>query len=78
MVAMITTIDRSGRLVIPKPLREAIGLVPGEVQLEVSGTTLTVQAPTSQLVERDGLLMLADGTGLSDDQVREMRLALQR
>ncbi|MCL2653033.1 MAG: AbrB/MazE/SpoVT family DNA-binding domain-containing protein [Propionibacteriaceae bacterium] len=61
---MIVTMDSAGRLVIPKALRQAAGLVPGEVEIDAIGTTLTLQAPTAQLVEKDGLLMLASGTGL--------------
>ena len=75
---MITTMDKAGRIVIPKAVRQAAGLTPGEVQLEVTGTVVTLQVPTSQLVERDGLLMLANGSGLDADQLRELRLGLQR
>ena len=75
---MITTMDKAGRIVIPKAVRQAVGLTPGDVQLEVTGTVVTLQVPTSQLVERDGLLMPANGTGLDADQLRELRLGLQR
>ena len=75
---MITTMDRAGRLVIPKAAREAAGLVAGEVMVEVVGTTVAVSVPPATLVERDGLLMLSTGTGLDDEQIRELRLGLQR
>jgi len=70
--------DRAGRLVIPKAAREAAGLVAGEVMVEVVGTTVAVSVPPATLVERDGLLMLSTGTGLDDEQIRELRLGLQR
>lgn len=75
---MITTMDRAGRLVIPKSVRESVGLVPGDVEIGVVGEVVTLQVPTASLIEKDGLLMLASGTGLGDDEIREMRLALQR
>jgi len=75
---MITTMDRAGRVVIPKRAREGAGLVAGEVEIDVVGTTVTISVPTAPLAEQDGLLMLSQGTGLDDEQVRELRLGLQR
>lgn len=77
---MRTTIDKAGRVVIPKPLRDAIGLRPGEVTVTVVGAALHVE-PISQdeLVERDGLLLLPDADQpLSADEVRDARLVDQR
>jgi len=74
---MITTMDKAGRLVLPKAARDAAGIAPGQVQIEVVGTTVTISVPASPLVRRDGLLMLAQGTGLDDDQIRQMRLEPQ-
>ena len=34
---MRSTIDKAGRLVIPKPLRDQLGLRPGEVELTADG-----------------------------------------
>ncbi|MCL2781607.1 MAG: AbrB/MazE/SpoVT family DNA-binding domain-containing protein [Actinomycetia bacterium] len=70
--------DRAGRMVIPKQVRDAAGLRAGKVQLDVVGTTVTISVPPSPLVERDGLLVLAEGIGLDDDQIRRMRLDAQR
>jgi AbrB family looped-hinge helix DNA binding protein len=38
--AMRATIDKAGRLVIPKPLRNGLGLVPGEVEVAADGNAL--------------------------------------
>lgn len=77
---MKTTIDSAGRVVIPKALRDRVGLVPGEVVVTVDGAGLRVEPVTSDvLVEVDGILMLPDGgTTLADDDLREIRLADQR
>ncbi|MDQ3382876.1 MAG: AbrB/MazE/SpoVT family DNA-binding domain-containing protein [Actinomycetota bacterium] len=76
---MRTTIDKAGRLVLPKALRDQVGLRPGEVVVTVSGSGLKVESVASDnLVERDGLLLLPDdGTSMTADDVREMRLADQ-
>jgi hypothetical protein len=38
---MRTTVDKAGRLVIPKPLRDQLGLGPGEVDTSVAVVLLT-------------------------------------
>lgn len=77
---MRTTIDRAGRLVIPKVLRDRIGLTAGEVEIQVSGSGLLVEPIASDdLVETDGLLVLPDtGNPLTTDDIRELRLGDQR
>ncbi|MDR1190023.1 MAG: AbrB/MazE/SpoVT family DNA-binding domain-containing protein [Bifidobacteriaceae bacterium] len=76
---MQATIDKAGRLVIPKPLRDQLGLAPGRVEVSVSGSRLMVDAPVGQLVERDGHLFLAaGGPSLTPEDIRELRLGDQR
>jgi AbrB family looped-hinge helix DNA binding protein len=77
---MRSTIDKAGRLVIPKPLRDSLGLVPGEVEVTPDGAGLHIEPLASdQLADEDGLLVIpaADIT-VSDDLVRTMRDADQR
>jgi bifunctional DNA-binding transcriptional regulator/antitoxin component of YhaV-PrlF toxin-antitoxin module len=75
---MGTIIDASGRLVIPKSLRRAIGLSAGEVEIAIVGGELRIAPIASdKLVEDGGLLMLPDGEALTDDELRELRLVDQ-
>jgi AbrB family looped-hinge helix DNA binding protein len=56
---MRTTIDRAGRIVIPKQVREELGLSGGE-ELELTARDGRIEieptSPTMVLVERDGFL----------------------
>lgn len=77
---MRTTVDAAGRLVLPKSLREQVGLRPGAVEVVVDGTALRVEAVAGELLEERGgrLVIPAAGTPLSDDDVRLLRDADQR
>jgi len=56
-----------------------VGIVPGEVEIVVDGNALRIgPVAADNLVEEDGLLLLADGPPMSDDDIRELRLADQR
>ena len=73
--AMRTTIDRAGRVVIPRQLRERIGLANGgEVDVELDGAGIRIEAISGQgLEEEDGRLVIpATGQTLDVDDVREM------
>jgi AbrB family looped-hinge helix DNA binding protein len=81
---MHVTVDRVGRIVIPKPLRDALGIGP-DSQLEVvadgAGLRLEpVQRAERPIGERDGLPILGTvaGTVITDDDVRRLRDELQR
>ena len=77
---MRATIDKAGRLVIPKQLRDSLGLVPGEVEVTPDGAGLRIEPLADDLLEEeDGLLVIpaADST-VSDDLVRTLRDADQR
>jgi len=76
---MRTTIDSAGRVVLPKALRLAVGMVPGEVDIVVDGNALRISPiATDELIDDDGLLLLPAGPPMSDDDIRELRLADQR
>ena len=67
-------------MVIPKVLRDSIGLVPGEVEVTPDGAGLHIEPlADDQLQDEDGLLVIpnADST-ISDDLVRTLRDANQR
>jgi AbrB family looped-hinge helix DNA binding protein len=75
-----STIDKAGRLVIPKVLRDSLGLVPGEVEVTPDGAGLHIEPlADDQLQDEDGLLVIpaADAT-VSDNLVRTLRDAGQR
>ncbi len=77
---MRTTIDKVGRLVVPRVLREQIGLLAGPVDVAVEGAALVVRPVAGEhLVERDGRLVIpASGMPFDDDQVQALRDADQR
>lgn len=77
---MRTTIDKAGRLVIPKPLRELVGLVPGEVEIAAYGSGLRVEPVSGgTLIEENGRLVIApNGMRVDDDLVMALRHGQQR
>lgn len=77
---MRATIDKAGRLVIPKPLRDQLGLRPGEVELTADGAALRVEpVHDNSLVEIDGRLVIPpSGVPIADDLVRALRDADRR
>ena len=76
---MRTTIDKAGRLVIPKALREQSGISDGDVEISLDGAAIRIESVAADdLVEEDGLLLLpSGGPELHADAVRELRLADQ-
>jgi AbrB family looped-hinge helix DNA binding protein len=73
---MKTTIDAAGRLVVPKPLRDQLGLTPGiELDLEAVDGRLEITVPSRVRVEDGphGTRFVADGAEpLSTAAVREL------
>ncbi|WP_300602517.1 AbrB/MazE/SpoVT family DNA-binding domain-containing protein, partial [Trebonia sp.] len=72
---MHAAIDKAGRLVIPKVLRDSLGLVPGEVEVTPDGAGLHIEPLANDyLTDEDGLLVIpaADVT-VSDDLIRTLR-----
>jgi AbrB family looped-hinge helix DNA binding protein len=69
---MQTKLDAVGRVVVPKPLRDALGLTPGST-LDISrygaGLQIVPTGRTAQLVEESGSLVAAGKTTIDDDTV---------
>ena len=66
---------------IPKQLRDEVGLRPGEVDVSAYGTGLRVEPVTGEetLDERDGRLVIpASGVQIDDNLVRSLRDVGQR
>lgn len=60
-VRHIVTMDRAGRIVIPKALRDQLAVEPGQpLRAEVRDGRLEIEAQEMpvELVERDGLLVI--------------------
>jgi AbrB family looped-hinge helix DNA binding protein len=74
------TIDKAGRLVIPKSLRDRLGLGPGEVEVLADGAALRVEPLAAEHVEnREGRLVIPEsGSDISDEGVRALRDADRR
>jgi AbrB family looped-hinge helix DNA binding protein len=69
---MRTTIDAVGRIVVPKPLRDALGLTPGStVDISRYGAGLQVipSGRTARLVNEAGVLVATGETEIDDDVV---------
>lgn len=77
---MRATIDKAGRLVLPKALRDRLGLGPGEVEVTVDGAGVRVEPiATDTLVQRSGRLVVArSGVLVGDETVQALRDADQR
>jgi len=72
---MRTTIDKAGRLVIPRSLRNRIGLAGGgEVEIELDGAALRIEPVAGTELREDGGLLFIPTTGASIDDalVREL------
>lgn len=69
---MRATIDAVGRVVVPKPLREALGLTPGtsvDISRYGAGLQLVPTGRTARLVEEDGALVATGEATLDDEQL---------
>lgn len=64
--------DAGGRIVVPKPLREALGLVAGstvDISRYGAGLAVVPTGRTARLVEQDGVLVATGSTAIDDDDV---------
>lgn len=77
---MRTTIDRAGRVVIPRVIREQVGLGTGEVEVTVDGAGVRIEPIAGEgLTEVEGRLVIpSSGVAVDDALVRALRDAGQR
>ena len=69
---METSLDSVGRIVIPKALRDALGLQPGstiDISRYGAGLQLVVTGRTARLEEENGALVATGETEIDDDVV---------
>jgi AbrB family looped-hinge helix DNA binding protein len=69
---MEVRIDDVGRIVVPKPLRDALGLVAGstvDISRYGAGLQLVPSGRTAQLVEEAGVLVATGETEIDDETV---------
>jgi AbrB family looped-hinge helix DNA binding protein len=76
---MRTTIDKAGRVVIPRSLRESHGLGPGVVEVVADGAGIRIEPVATESLEEHGsrLVVPASGTVITDEMVRALRYADQ-
>lgn len=78
---MKVSVDRAGRLVIPRGMRAQVGLLEGgDVDLTVSGAAILIEPVGGEGLAREGpfVVIPRSGATLTDADVREQRLADQR
>lgn len=77
---MKATIDKAGRLVIPKSLRDDAGLRPGEVEVRLDGSGVRIEAIAADSLQRHrGRLRIPPSdTPIGDAEVRALRDAGRR
>ena len=72
VLPMETIVDSVGRIVVPKPLRDALGLRPGstvDISRYGAGLQLVPTGRTARLVEESGVLVATGDTTIDDDVV---------
>jgi bifunctional DNA-binding transcriptional regulator/antitoxin component of YhaV-PrlF toxin-antitoxin module len=78
---MKATIDKAGRLVIPRGMRAQVGLLQeGEVEIGVHGAAILIEPVAGDDLIKEGSFVVIPsiGTIVTDEDVRDQRLVDQR
>ncbi|MDR0782951.1 MAG: AbrB/MazE/SpoVT family DNA-binding domain-containing protein [Propionibacteriaceae bacterium] len=78
---MTITMDRAGRVMLPKAVRERHGLTEGaklDIIEEGALIIITPQPAQIEIVEEDGRLVAVGGAPVTDQMVREILESIRR
>ena len=78
---MKTKVDEVGRIVVPKPLRDRLGLVAGsvvDVTLYGDGLHVAPDGRTARIERRNGKLVAVSETEVTDDDVFDLIDSVRR
>ncbi len=67
-------VDKAGRIVLPKPLREELQLMPGDpLEIESAGETLTLRPMrgSAPLTKKNGIWVYRTGEPISQEEVED-------
>lgn len=78
---MQATVDQVGRIVVPKVLRDRLGLIPGsivDVSMYGDGLHVAPGGRTARLERHDGVLVAVSDTMITDDDVADLVDSIRR
>ena len=78
---MQAIIDQGGRIVVPKALRDRLGLTPGsivDISMYGGGLHIAPGGRTARLECRNGALVAVSDTMISDDDVADLVDSIRR
>ncbi len=73
-MSVTVTIDKAGRIVLPKPMRDELQLAAGdslELNLEGDQVTMSPRRVASRLQKEQGIWVLRTGVPMSEAEARE-------
>ncbi len=77
---MKAAIDASGRIVIPKKLRDEVGLTPGPIEIVSDGSSIRIEPVVFKGLSEIGsrLVIPASDNAIDDEDVSDLRHADQQ
>ncbi len=74
------TIDKAGRVVIPKELRDQLGIRAGEIEINIYGSGVQIEPIADDNLIKEGNLLVikASGTPVDDQLISALRHANQK
>jgi len=78
---METTIDSAGRILLPKPLRDRLGVRPGakvDISLYGDGLHIAPTGRTARIERHDGDWVAVSNTPITDDDIFDLLESIRR